>query len=454
MKFLHLSDLHIGLKLYDRDLLEDQRYILHEITQKAAEAEPDAVVIAGDLYDKPIPSAEAAALFDQFLSELTRALPEREIMMISGNHDSAQRINLYRGILAKEHVHMIGLPPMKRDDAVACVTLTDEYGPVHFYLLPFVKPSMVRNLFAEEDSGSGAEPDSGNGADPEEGSRTETDGGASAEDVPRGLSYDETLHRLIAREISCGRLDPAARNVLVSHQFYLPAGKRAEDVERMDSERVTVGNIDQVSADVLEPFDYAALGHIHKPMRVGSEFRRYCGTPLACSVSEAGQQKGILEVTLEEKGAVSVRNIPLTPLRQIRVIRGSAEEVLKQATDDYVQILLTDETSGETGEDCAPVADNAGIPASEQAEGAPEKPARRLDWTDLREQFRLRFPHLLEVRREARQGAVRESGSGQGAGEELDPYEACCALLAGRADAEELELLKEVVNEVQEAEDS
>ncbi len=421
MRFLHLSDLHIGLKLYNQSLLEDQCFILDEITRIAAQRQPDAVVIAGDLYDRPVPSAEAAALFDHFVSELSRALPRGEIMMISGNHDSAQRLNLYREILSREHIHMIGLPPMERDEAMAEVTLTDAYGPVHFYLLPFVKPSMVRNLFPAADGGSG--------------------------DVPQTLSYDETVRRLIAREISSGRLDPSARNVLVSHQFYLPAGERAEEVERAESEIVTVGNIDQVGADVLEPFDYAALGHIHRPMRVGSEFRRYSGTPLACSVSEAGQQKEILEVELGAKGNVAVQSIPLTPLRLVRVMQGTAEQVLSQPTDDYVRIVLTEKVPGA---EAASTKAASPAPGAEEGSGA----ARAVDWTDLREQLRQHFPHLLEVRR-----AQSAAESGESSGEfsedtELDPFDACQSFLAGRADGEELALLKQIINEMREEQDS
>ena len=166
---------------------------------------------------------------------------------------------------------MIGIPPQRREEHIEKVTLQDEFGPVHFYLLPFVKPSMVERSPGTDENGN-------------------------------NLSYDETLRRLIGRE----EIDPEERNVLVSHQFYLPAGQDPEKVERMDSEIRTVGNIDEVRTDVLEPFDYAALGHIHKPMKAGSDYYRYCGTPLACSVSEAGQQKGVIVVELKEKGSSTV----------------------------------------------------------------------------------------------------------------------------------------------------
>ena len=269
MKFFHLSDLHIGLKLMNRDLREDQEYILKEITEYAEEEKPDAVVIAGDIYDKAVPSAEAVEVLDHFIKELTEAVPEAVIMMISGNHDSAPRVNCFRSVLSKQNLYMVGQPPRKEDEYIEKVTLQDKYGNVNFCLLPFVKPSMVKNIVGTDENGN-------------------------------NLSYNETVRKLLQRE----NINTEERNVLVSHQFYLPTGKKTEEIERMESEIRTVGNIDEVSAEVLEIFDYAALGHIHKPMKVGSETLRYCGTPLACSVSEAGQEKGIIVVEMGEKGSI------------------------------------------------------------------------------------------------------------------------------------------------------
>ena len=215
-------------------------------------------------------------------------------MLISGNHDSGSRLDCFRNVLAKQRIHMIGLPPQTEEERIAKVVLSDDAGPVNFYLLPFVKPSMVKQIVGTDESGN-------------------------------NLSYEESLRRLIARE----EINEAGRNVLVSHQFYLPAGKGAENVERMDSEICTVGNIDAVSANVLSPFDYAALGHIHKPMKAGSEVYRYCGTPLACSISEAGQKKGIIVAEASKKQAgdengacVRTKVLPLSPLRALRKISG------------------------------------------------------------------------------------------------------------------------------------
>ena len=379
MKFFHLSDLHIGLKLINRDLREDQEYIFHQIAELAIRERPDALVIAGDIYDKAVPSAEAMEVLDGFIEELTQNLPELVIMMISGNHDSAVRVNCYRSVLARQRLHMIGLPPVQPEEYIEKVVLRDAYGSVNFYLLPFVKPSMVKLITGTDEKGN-------------------------------NLSYDETLRRLLARE----EINMAERNVLVSHQFYLPSGKNAEDVERMDSEMRTVGNIDEVSADVLEKFDYVALGHIHKPMKVGSELYRYCGTPLACSVSEAQQQKGIIMVEMGVKGEIKTTILPLEPLRQVKVVKGTLEEVLKESCKDYVTVILTDKAD--------------------------------LDVIDMQERIRLAFQNLLEIRRE-NQRKTDYTRTLQ-TEELLDPYELCCSFLKD-LDEEEKMILQDVLHTVQ-----
>ena len=380
MKFFHLSDLHIGLKLFNRDLREDQEYILRQITDIAVREQPQAVVIAGDIYDKAVPSAEAVEVFDRFIAGLNSALPDTAVMMIAGNHDSGPRINCFRSVLSRQNVYMIGQPPRVEGEQIEKVILKDESGPVNFYLLPFVRPSMVKQLTGVDENGN-------------------------------NLSYNEALHRLIGRE----EIDPSQRNVIVSHQFYLPSGTDAEAVERMDSEVRTVGNIDQISADILEQFDYAALGHIHKPMKAGSEFIRYCGTPLACSVSEAGQKMGIIMVELGDKGDRKTTVLPLEPLRQVRVIRGELEEVLEQACGDYVTVILTDKAD--------------------------------LDAFDMQDKIRSAFPNLLEIRRETLRRTDYERA--YALQEELDPFELCCAFL-NEPDEEEKALLRDVINTVRE----
>lgn len=378
MRFFHLSDLHIGLKLVNHDLKEDQTFILRQIADQAAQRQPDAVVIAGDIYDKAIPAAEAVALFDEFITQLRNALPQGEIMLISGNHDSAQRVDLFRQVLAHHKIHLIGLPPRRPEEYITQVTLTDSFGPVNFYLLPFVKPSMVKEITGTDAKGN-------------------------------NLSYDEAVHALLSRE----NIDTDQRNVLVSHQFYLSTA--GQDIVRSDSESITVGNIDSVNGDILELFDYAALGHIHKPQRLnGQDCYRYCGTPLACSISEAGQEKGIIEVELGAKGEVNTTVLPLTPLHAVRKIQDTLENVLASPSTDYVSITLTDEDD--------------------------------LDIFDMHDRLSAAFPNLLEIRR-----AVKQKVNYEGADipqEQLSPFELCKTFLGELEDADEA-LLADIINTVQ-----
>ena len=380
MKLFHLSDLHIGLKLFNRDLYEDQSYILGQVIEIATREQPDVIMIAGDIYDKAIPSAEAVEIFDLFISRLTQVVPNAEIMLISGNHDSAPRVNVFRNILQRQKIHMIGMPPQLPEEKIEKVVLQDEYGDVNFYLLPFVKPSMIKPIVGSDENGN-------------------------------NLSYTDAIHKLLQRE----QIDSNARNVLVSHQFYLPASTDPNSVERMDSEVRTVGNIDAVKADILERFDYAALGHIHKPMKVGREFSRYCGTPLACSVSEAGQKKGVIMVSLEEKGKVKTDVLPLIPLRQVRVITGTLQEVLMQSCGDYVTVILTDKVD--------------------------------FDVFDMQDKIRYAFPNLLEIRRESLRKADYTIAYSED--EEMDAFALCKSFLRD-LDADEQALLRDVINTVQE----
>lgn len=377
MKFFHLSDLHIGLKLINRDLKEDHEYILKQIIDRAAEERPDAILIAGDIYDKAVPSAESTEIFDEFINNITSALPKASIMIISGNHDSAARLNCFRNLLSKNNLYMIGVPPVTPDEYIQKVSLNDEYGKVNFYLLPFVKPSTVRRVLGTEEN----------------------------------LSYNETVHRLIKRE----NIDLNERNVIVSHQFYLPKGKSADDTERMDSEIRTVGNIDEVSADILECFEYAALGHIHKPMVVGDPKIRYSGTPIACSVSEAGQSKGIVSVEMFGKNdGLKIKTIPLEPLRNVRVVKGTLNEVLNETCNDYVTVILTDKYD--------------------------------INIIDMQEKLHRAFPYLLEIRREIYRKADYESENIEET--VLEPYELCCSFLKD-LDENEKRILSDVINTVQ-----
>ena len=304
MRFFHLSDLHIGLKLLGRDLMEDQVFILNQIAELARRERPDAIVIAGDIYDKPVPSAEAVAAFDGFIASLAEAVPSAELMLVSGNHDSAQRLNLFRGVLNRQRIHMIGLPPLSPEDRIDVVTLPDAYGEVDFYLLPFVKPAHVRRFFPDE----------------------------------KIESYTDAI-RVVVDALEINR---AERNILVTHQFITGAA-------RSDSEEISVGGTDNVDASVFDGFDYVALGHIHGPQNIGSARIRYCGTPLKYSFSEAKHEKSVTVIEMEEKESLSVRTVPLHTLRDLREIEGTYEELTYRpnyegtAIEDYLHITLTDE---------------------------------------------------------------------------------------------------------------
>lgn len=376
MRLFHISDLHIGMKLYNRDLHEDQEYVLKQVIEHVKTYQPDAILIAGDIYDKAVPSVESVQLFDHFIEGLYQVSEQAEIMIISGNHDSAQRIDCFSWLLSRQRVHMVGIPPRRPEEFIKKVTLTDEYGAVNFYLLPFSKPSVIRGAFGEEET---------------------------------VYSYNDALHKLFARE----HIDESERNVLLSHQFYLPLGKNADEVERMESEITTVGNIDVVGTDVLEPFEYAALGHIHKPMTAGDNRFRYSGTPMAYSVSEAGQEKGLLMVELGRKEEpVQITKLSLVPMHSVKVLEDTFENVLGQACEDYVQITLTD--------------------------------TEDLEVVDLQERLSRAFPNLLEVRRKHVRGLdlsgeITELKA-------VDPYELICEFIPDM-DNEERELIKSVINE-------
>lgn len=299
MKLIHLSDLHLGKRVNEFSMLEDQQYILTEILQIIDQEKPDGVIIAGDVYDKSVPSAEAVALLDDFLVRLAKR--DLQVFLISGNHDSPERMAFGGRLMAQSGVH---LAPVY-DGKVSPITLTDEYGPVNLYLLPFLKPAHVRRCFPEREI----------------------------------LTYTDAL----AAAIEAMGVDTAQRNVLVTHQFVTGAA-------RCDSEEISVGGTDNVDVSVFEPFDYVALGHIHGPQQVGRETVRYCGTPLKYSFSEAKHQKSVTVVELGEKGAVSVRTVPLTPMRDLAELRGTYEELTFRGfydgtsyPRDYVHITLTDE---------------------------------------------------------------------------------------------------------------
>ena len=305
MKFLHLSDLHLGIRLMRRDLIPDQIHILDQVTDFIRQNPVDAILISGDIYDSSIPPAEAVSILDRFISGLHKVSPSMEICVISGNHDNPIRIDEFRSILSNSHIHMIGRPPGKPEDEIASVTLHDEYGDVKIHMLPFVKPGMVRKTIGDD---------------------------------THSLSYTDAIQALLEKIRTEKDFDDA-RHILMSHQFYIPAG-HPEAIIRTDSETIKIGNIDAVSADVLHSFDYVALGHIHNAAQVAPHIR-YSGTPLAYSVSEADVEKGMILVEIKEKGNIEETFIPLTPLHKIEIRKGTLEELISSPSEEYIVAVLT-----------------------------------------------------------------------------------------------------------------
>ena len=298
MKLIHLSDLHLGKRVNEFSMLEDQRHILSQITALVAAEQPDGVLIAGDVFDKPTPSTEAVTLLDDFLVSLSRL--DCPVFLISGNHDAPERLAFGGRLMEGSGIH---LAPVY-DGQVRPFLLQDDYGPLALYLLPFLKPAHVRRFFPDVEINS----------------------------------YTDAL----GTAIGAMDLDPQVRNVLVTHQFVTGAA-------RSESEEVSVGGTDNVDASVFAPFDYVALGHLHSPQNVGRETLRYCGTPLKYAFSER-QEKSVTLVELGEKGHITVYTRPLTPLREMVALRGSYEELTRRSfyehtsyQEDYVHITLTDE---------------------------------------------------------------------------------------------------------------
>ena len=314
MRIFHLSDLHIGRQLHMYDLADDQRYILKQIVQRAHELRPDVILIAGDIYDKSVPSGEAYSVFDDFLNELAKISPAISVMIVSGNHDSAQRLQYASGFLEKHHIYVAAKPPADADDYLKKVTLTDECGEVNFFLFPFIKPGFVRHLFGEGEI----------------------------------TDYESAFRKMLEREVEKGNLDYTKRNVLVAHQFF---AARSSSPQMCDSEQasINIGGLDKIDTSVIKDFDYAALGHIHGAQCIGEERFRYCGTPLKYSVSEEHHVKSITMAELCRKGELRIEEIPLKPLCDVRRIRGTLSGILEAAkddagaADDYVSIVLTDE---------------------------------------------------------------------------------------------------------------
>ena len=299
MKLIHLSDLHLGKRVSGFSMLEDQEYILTKIINVIDSEQPDAVLIAGDVYDKSIPPTEAVELFDRFLVRLAKQ--NLQVFIISGNHDSPERLAFGRTLMDASGIH---LAPVCRGP-VEPVTLTDQFGPVHFYLLPFVKPVHIRKYLDREDV--------------------------------------STYTQALRAAVEAMEVDYSGRNVLITHQFVTGAS-------RSESEEISVGGTDNVDAEVFDGFDYVALGHLHAPQDIQSPRIRYCGSPLKYAFSETSHTNSVTVAELAQKGTLTARTAPLIPLRNMVNLRGSYEELtLKQFyqdtswQEDYVHITLTDE---------------------------------------------------------------------------------------------------------------
>ena len=304
MKWIHTSDLHIGKQLNEFSLLEDQRFFLQQLAGLVEQEQPDALLIAGDLYDRSVPPAEAVSVLDEFLSWITVDL-KTPVLAIAGNHDSPQRLDFCRRLLSASGLYLSG----QYQKQLECVTLSDSWGPVHFYLCPYVEPALVRSDFQN----------------------------------PELRSFDDAFQALLSENLP--QIDFQQRNVILAHGFFSYL-KNPDSVARSESE-VSLGGSDLIDARSLEPFDYAALGHLHRAQSTGIPSLCYSGSPLPYSISEIPSQKSVAIVELKEKGDLSVRRKQLPKLRQMRIIQGYLDEILRavpttEQANDLVFFSLSD----------------------------------------------------------------------------------------------------------------
>lgn len=298
MKIIHLADLHIGKRVNEFSMIDDQKYILNQILEIIDKEKPDAVIIAGDVYDKQVPSIEAVELLDSFISDISKR--KTTTFIISGNHDSAERLAFGSSLMAMGKIYISPVYNGK----ISKYTLKNDFGSANFYLLPFVKPSHVKRFFPDE----------------------------------KIESYTDAI-KVVVDNL---KLDTSKINILIAHQFVTGAS-------RTESEEISVGGLDNVDASVFEDFDYVALGHIHRPQKIGTERIRYCGTPLKYSFSEVNDTKSVSIIEINSKEDFNLRMIPLIPKRDMRKIRGTYEELTTKNsyentnTDDYIHVTLTDE---------------------------------------------------------------------------------------------------------------
>ena len=301
MKFFHLADLHLGKRVNGFPMIEDQKIILDQILELADSEHPDAVMIAGDVYDKSIPSVEAVNLMDDFLVELVKR--KLQVFIISGNHDSAERISYGGRVMEQSGIHI-----SPRISGCGPIRLEDQYGPLYIYLFPYIHPSVVREAYPDE----------------------------------KVTDWTQAMEVLIRN----AHVDPAARNIAVAHQYVTASDVRPEEC---DSEQKHIGGLDNVDYSVFDAFDYAALGHLHGPQRIGRDTVRYAGSPLKYSFSEEKHKKSVTLVEIKEKGQVEYRQLPLVPARDFKTVRGIFSEVMSHgftaplSAEDYYRIILTDE---------------------------------------------------------------------------------------------------------------
>jgi exonuclease SbcD len=301
MRFFHLADLHLGKRVNGFPMIEDQKIILDQILELADTEHPDAVMIAGDVYDKSIPSVEAVNLMDDFLVELVKR--KLQVFIISGNHDSAERISYGGRVMEQSGIHI-----SPRISGCGPIRLEDQYGPLYIYLFPYIHPSVVREAYPDE----------------------------------KVTDWTQAMEVLIRN----AHVDPAARNIAVAHQYVTASGVRPEEC---DSEQKHIGGLDNVDYSVFDAFDYVALGHLHGPQRIGRDTVRYAGSPLKYSFSEEKHKKSVTLVEIKEKGQVEYRQLPLVPARDFKTLRGTFSEVMSPgftaplSAEDYYRIILTDE---------------------------------------------------------------------------------------------------------------
>ena len=302
MRILHLADLHLGKILQEQPLIEDQKYMLEEIIKKVQEENIEIILISGDIYDRSIPQTDAVDMLDYFLNKLIKDL-KKQVFIISGNHDSKERLGFGNKIFENDGLYISS----KYEGQIKKVELQDEYGKLNIYLLPFIKPVEVKKYFEDEI-----------------------------------LSYDETIKKIIEKE----NIDETQRNIILTHQFVTCIG---EEIERTDSETISLGGIDNVDISNYDKFDYVAIGHVHRPQRIGRDTARYAGAMLKYSFSEVNHKKTIPIIDFKEKGNINIKLVELIPLRDMREIKGPIEELIKKEnykntnTEDYIKAIITNE---------------------------------------------------------------------------------------------------------------